>query len=551
MGLVDVDQYVNQALACLMDGAMCCSNSDDLNEKQRMSQKYDFLRLSCKALTQHIQRHIAETAQRLNALAAPIHCLPDELLIKIIALIPTVHRSHPRHLVALGFVSKDWNRVIFETPSLWAQINSHHSDGENRAVILKSKHCPLRIDYHDRHGGTAFIDLVGREAYRWQSAKFQLRSYNLLHKFVPLSVPLLEELIFDGGRVESWTAKNGFDIDIFSGGADRLRHVDLRYFPLPLNSHLLSRLLTLKMSGSCIWSGTSTSEITDMLRRSPELRTFELEYSGDDKIRVSGGIPLETEAAYLPVLTSFTLQLKHAKAAFSRILSSVRIPACTQFNLRCSNPTRNIFSNATCHLTDLLASTIQGLSDISLTLSESKLELIGSQDQSNLAVNIDFNHNLPWEDLAWLIRHTSSTVTWPSITAKIWCHEPLPFLPVADLLRRMPSIVELTLVGYSDPYISLLVDPTLSNGVNDWVLPDLRELSLEAYPSNSLQLVRELSRVRNGEGEMDQGDRVRLGLPAKLKTNVHDDGVRRKREPFYTASRELRGEDWAGDITDC
>ncbi|KAG9020463.1 hypothetical protein FRB95_004197 [Tulasnella sp. JGI-2019a] len=544
---MDVNQYIDQALACLMDGAMRCSKSNGSNERQRMFRKLDFLQLSYKALTHHIQRHIAETARTLNSLA-PIHCLPNELLIKIISLVPTIGISHPRHLKALGLVSKEWSRVIFETPSLWAQISSNYSDGENRAAILRSKDCPLRVDYHHLRRPAAFIDLASRETYRWRSAEFHLHSYDLLRDLAPLSVPMLEELTIDCGRMEYSRAKNGFDIDIFSGRADRLRHVDLRYFPIPLNSHLLSRLVTLKMSGSYIWSGASTSEITDMLRRCPELRTFELE-SDEGEIPVS--MPSDAEAVHLPVLTSFTLQLENAQAAFSRILSSVRLPACTQFDLWCCNSTSNVFSDATCHITDGLSSTIQRLSDISLRLSSSKLELLGSHDQSNSTVSINVEHNLPWEDLAQLIRHTSATTIWPPIIATILCHEPLPYLPVAGLLCRMPSIVELKLVGNSDPYITLLANPTPSNGANEWVLPNLRKLSLDSCPENSLQLFRDLSRARNRGGNMDEGDRVRLGLPAKLRTNVYPDWIPRDREPFYAALRELMGEDWEGDITDC
>ncbi|KAG8984445.1 hypothetical protein FRB95_009797 [Tulasnella sp. JGI-2019a] len=152
MDPADINQYVEQALACLMDGAhnqaMRSSKSDGSGERQRLLKMHDFLQLSYKAL-------IADTARSLNSLA-PIHRLPNELLVKIIALIPAVDGFHP---CQLRLVSKDWSRVISETPSLWAQISSSHSDRENRAAILRSKDYPLRIDYGDRRGGTAFIDL--------------------------------------------------------------------------------------------------------------------------------------------------------------------------------------------------------------------------------------------------------------------------------------------------------------------------------------------------------------------------------------------------------
>ncbi|KAG9008688.1 hypothetical protein FRB93_006234 [Tulasnella sp. JGI-2019a] len=171
------------------------------NERKQMLKKFKFLRLVYKIFGQRIQRHIAETSRRFN-FQAPIHRLPDELLVKIFALtIVTDSLGGPRlpQIVRLGLASKNWHTIVYETPSLWAQISSRYSDRENKVAILRSKEHPLRVHYdlHDYMtlGDTneaKFVTSASREAHRWQSAEFDLRSARKLVRLrstLPFSVP--------------------------------------------------------------------------------------------------------------------------------------------------------------------------------------------------------------------------------------------------------------------------------------------------------------------------------------------------------------------------
>ncbi|KAG8986634.1 hypothetical protein FRB94_002633, partial [Tulasnella sp. JGI-2019a] len=288
---------------------------------------------------------------------APILHLPNELPVKIFTetLAPN-HGDSKRYwhrIIRLSLVSKHWNGIIHGTPSLWAQISSAYSVRENRAVILKSKDCPLLVYYSDGDlygwDRVVFFDFVSQLAYRWRSAEFRPDSrgtISLLHSFVSVLVPNLEELKVGCSELREHPSMEEM-INIFDGRADRLRHIDLRDFPLPWDSGILSRLETLKISRSRSWFGPSTSEITDILRRCPKLRTFGLHYS---EPHVVGAVPSEAEAVYLPALTSFSLNLSHA-SAFRQIISSVRIPACIDFRLVCGRLTSSIFPNEADHLT--------------------------------------------------------------------------------------------------------------------------------------------------------------------------------------------------------
>ncbi|KAG8992389.1 hypothetical protein FRB94_011635 [Tulasnella sp. JGI-2019a] len=332
----------------------------------------------------------------------------------------------------------------------------------------------------------------------------------------------------------------GVSINLFSGGADHLRHLDLSFFPIFWSSRLLSQLETLTIMGSPTVPGPSTSELTYILRQCPRLYEFVMTTSGE--IRVLGDTRSEVGIAHLPALESFTLHLQNPEA-FNRILSSVRIPGCTTFSLECSRATRNIFSNEISHITTALLSAIRSTPDISLTLSSSHLNLFGRYTEDDPTIEISLIGDSPWEILASLIE---LSVLWPPINAYICCNE-LPSLQVADLLRRTPYITELHLTGNSDRYIAQLLQPTLNNGKYEWVLPNLGKLWLEDCPENSLSLLTALVERRREGIEMDQGEGVRSRLD-KVHVAVPYCGRNQEMRPLYSALRMLKGEHWDGDM---
>ncbi|KAG9019988.1 hypothetical protein FRB95_005290, partial [Tulasnella sp. JGI-2019a] len=141
--------------------------------------------------------------------------------------------------------------------------------------------------------------------------------------------------------------------------------------------------------------------------------------------------------------------------------------------------------------------------------------------------------------------------TWPPISASITCDERLPFLHVADILLRMPSIVRLELTGDSDDYITQLSCPTSSNDIHEWVLPNLEELMLHYCPHDSLQPLIELSGRHHRGADMDRGDGLRLGLPVKLE-KIHMERAGPGRGTFvgifYTALQKLKRKNWSENM---
>ncbi|KAG8978964.1 hypothetical protein FRB94_003520 [Tulasnella sp. JGI-2019a] len=547
----DDDQYIDQALACLMEGirnrAMGCSTQKVLSERERVLKELNLL----KILGRRIEDHIADTTGHLNALA-PIHRLPNELLTDIfhLTLLPNHHNPavYSQRPIRICLVSKHWMGILNETPSLWAQIHSSYPNAPN---ILRSKGYPLRVYYDDNDfidrgvDEEAFPNLVIREAYRWRSAEFILYydtpSYDLLDRFVSLSAPLLETL-----KVRlNYGLESRASFDIFSEGADRLRHVELYDFPIRCELQILSGLETLKISNRGNL-GPSVSELIGILHRCPSLRVLELRYQGWSEMYTSSAPPSDVEEVYLPALISFTLDLNHAEA-FGQILSSIHVPACRNFQLQCHKPIHNILSTGASRLTLAFLSIIQTVPHISLWVRGCLLRLFNDNVSG---IDISLAHYSPWENLAWLC--DAGAVTLPPIHADITCTD-TPFLQVADLLHNLPSITTMILTGNSDQYIAHLSHPTLRNGLREWVLPNLMDLRLDACLDNNLQLLADLSDQRQEGADIDRGDGEQLGFPRKLEwIYIPEEGDDRKSwtGPFYTALRKLKGDDWNRNMID-
>ncbi|KAG9034625.1 hypothetical protein FRB95_012945 [Tulasnella sp. JGI-2019a] len=329
-------------------------------------------------------------------------------------------------------------------------------------------------------------------------------------------------------------------IDMFCGGVDRLRHIDLSDFPIRWNSPLLSRLQTFKVTGSSgVWPPPSTSEILGILRQCPELRTFKLGYHGMGD-PASGTTKSELNSVHLPFLEDFTLMHNDAHA-ITGIITSIYIPKCRKFHLTSYSPRNSIFSSGTSHFVAALLSAIQSLPEISITVTSTSLTLAC---QGN--ANVYIRHHSPWEDFTLLIE---AAILWPPIKADITV-DPQLSAQAIDCLSKMTSITRLKLIGHSDQYIALLSNPTLNSfGEYKWVLPNLRELLLRRCAQNSIQLLMDLQDKRQIGVDGDLVDGVRLGLPIKLEkihvqmTYVSGNPVKGE---FYASLRELKGNRWDG-----
>ncbi|KAG8987604.1 hypothetical protein FRB93_004476 [Tulasnella sp. JGI-2019a] len=241
-------QYMDQTLECLVSWAqnrmMRSSTSNVPDERERIFRELSSLQISYKVLGQHVQRRIADVSQQLNSLA-PINRLPDELFSKIFALTLAAEfsKEYKMGLVTLRLVSRDWSKIILETPLLWAQIGSSYSNRANMAAILRSKEASLRVKYIEdcypcrkrAVPNSKFIKLAVRESRRWESAEFVVCSKSTLalpRDFVTLSAPRLEELKISYAYPQMEILDMEEGIDIFCGGVDRLRHIDLSDFPI-------------------------------------------------------------------------------------------------------------------------------------------------------------------------------------------------------------------------------------------------------------------------------------------------------------------------------
>ncbi|KAG9024354.1 hypothetical protein FRB95_011621 [Tulasnella sp. JGI-2019a] len=298
-------------------------------------------------------------------------------------------------------------------------------------IILRAPEAS--VDFQEVVGNTArvaaFIGFASREAYRWRSIDFRIeydKTLDLLRNSATLSVLLLETLSIGYMRPRRELSVDD-RINMFGGRADRLRHVKLYDLVISLSSQLFSGLETLTIAGARVSPGPSTNEIVDVLRRCPELCAFELDYSGEEEIRTSDAIPSEAEEAHLPLLTSFNATLTNA-TALNRIISSIRVPACSEFTLACNDPTNHIFSNESTHFTTALFSTIHRLSRMWLKFDADGFSMDGQDDESDAGIDTLLVRGSPLENFALILEHGTKSGPWPPTYADISCKNSVPFL---------------------------------------------------------------------------------------------------------------------------
>ncbi|KAG8989834.1 hypothetical protein FRB94_013971 [Tulasnella sp. JGI-2019a] len=310
------------------------------------------------------------------------------------------------------------------------------------------------------------------------------------------------------------------------------------------SSRILSRLETLNIMSSSTVPGPSTSELIDILRRCPNLRQFAM----SSEIRVSDTILSKVEIAHLPALKSFQLSVRDAET-FNEIISSVRIPKCTRFDLMC-HAAEGIFFNEAGHFTSALLSAIQFVPEIKLSLSvfTPTLSERHTEDDPGPGIKVTLHSNSAWKILASLI-DAAGPVPWPPIDATIATFHSFPSLRVVNILNKMPSVTRLVLRGDSDEFITHLSHPILNEGNYEWALPNLKELQLQLCFHNNLALLLDLAKQRKKGADRNRGDGVRLGLSTKLEMihillplSFHRIADTKS---FYLALRAPKGEDGA------
>ncbi|KAG8898405.1 hypothetical protein FRC00_002857 [Tulasnella sp. 408] len=111
------------------------------------------------------------TLQSRNTLA-PIHVLPEELLVNIWLLCISDASQIDDLLHTLALVCKAWYRGVLKHPVLWCHLqDSCKTEWYNDWVLRKSRNCPLhmRLSSPDATLSDALIDMAMPHCRRWKS----------------------------------------------------------------------------------------------------------------------------------------------------------------------------------------------------------------------------------------------------------------------------------------------------------------------------------------------------------------------------------------------
>ncbi|KAG8991674.1 hypothetical protein FRB94_012318 [Tulasnella sp. JGI-2019a] len=171
---------------------------------------------------------------------------------------------------------------------------------------------------------------------RWRSLKYEsilnLELDPRIHKLTKVSAPNLGKLTV--------VFRERVKIDLFGGKADRLRYVELHKLSVPWNSGMLSGLQTLILRDLGD-SGPSEDEVINIIRASPALVKLSLGLSCGPSNSKSD---LHAKVTELSALRVLVMDIDAMVA--QRILTLIRIPQCTTFQLRSeSNEQTGLFSS--------------------------------------------------------------------------------------------------------------------------------------------------------------------------------------------------------------
>lgn len=184
-------------------------------------------------------------------MAASVHTLPEELIVLIFTLyLPEFLDAHSQARSTLASVSKRWNAIVNETPSLFTRIHCNDSRANNSLALMKSRSHPLDVVFETSHHDPltcAAMQESFREAVqhlsRWRSAILRLNREDNLFGYLAAPAPRLESISIEFDSTELGNKP----FDLFAGDASRLRSLDLSGLPVLWTSNILTNLQVLSI----------------------------------------------------------------------------------------------------------------------------------------------------------------------------------------------------------------------------------------------------------------------------------------------------------------
>lgn len=477
--------------------------------------------------------------ENLNSIP-PINQLPTEILITIFEesiYVPELSQwdiPHIQKLKYLASVCLWWNKIIKDTPHLWAVVESNVPNELVPIILRKSgqstlafKCCEERVrlgspeyDVEEQWPSDdllSFLTITLSELHRWRSALFQLSRGNVEILWqLEQPAPFIERMDFE---IFHWPWR---ELNLFSGYAPNLRWIHIVDLPFIWSQGVFHDLRHLHIELIKLPQLT-VEDILLTVQSSPNLQTLRLELMERSIVQTQQPNFPEFRLEFLERLSLTGMP----PSAAHTILAHIRAP-----HLRCLTvyPDHQTGDFDGLKFIDTIISHFLPMNHLNLGDSHTLRLLL---DSNFVGIRVLSDTHYPQDCIGIRIPHNSSLHTLQTIIETI-IHSLVPRSPIILFIEEFPLIAWSDLGGILsslEEVVALLVwtqqldrqvdffkflsTPLDVCGVKKWLFPKLAEivLPLDISGEQAVQLVR----ARYNMGTLENGAAAQDGaMPCPL-----------------------------------
>ncbi|KIO19975.1 hypothetical protein M407DRAFT_30374 [Tulasnella calospora MUT 4182] len=493
---------------CMLDPAVCAPAS--LTEAQNA---IDALEITLATLDACMKARIVQARKRRNDFL-PINQLPVEMVVEIFhnvldsdALCPPTNIPYLTRLKTLASVCSAWRRLVSDTPSLWAVLESTCPPAFLPTVIRKAKGSPLNIRCGPMGGysgiylenSNTFLRSIIPLASKWATLYLNPPAFNQppIHQVLEENMPILRKV---------WCKGDGtFVAKPFGRPTPRLKELRLHNMSVYWSFVELKDLSALVL----VDSGTpSISRLLAILQRSPQLELLELRDSKAD----ATDAPSATPSIILPHLKDLTLSNINQQA-ISSILRSIHVQRFSTLVIAPDPILRDpdtpfLDLNLDLeHLVPAMQSAITGGKAFDLLIGLNSLAILVKRDTNEPSFKFSANLNGPphlQSHFLWLQSNIDFNAGYASgireASVSFGLGTSLESSVHFQILEWIPNITELTTWTYNgaSELINYLTERICHGNKVEWRCPRLRRVRFSGYPT-ALEDVLEFARRRYGD----------------------------------------------------
>lgn len=258
------------------------------------------------SLQDDVLRQLIPLRKQRNTLL-PIHTLPEELQIEILARSLRREKHPTKRLARLETVCDHWWRVIKQAPRLWAYIQYpctswvyalSHSRNAPIDLVIKERDTRRNLQLE---GFDSFFDTVSKQTDRWKSVRVTLLDLQAVLPTLEEPFPILESLDLNNRGVES--------SELRLKAAPQLRRVRIRQVSLVWDHAVVSGLESLSLSAMNVPGESWGVQLRAVLESSPRLDRLRLcAITGNSYLPPDASIHTTAYPLVLPLLHALTIR---------------------------------------------------------------------------------------------------------------------------------------------------------------------------------------------------------------------------------------------------